>query len=281
MVGPQAQRRAVSHLCSRHGISQRRACGLTQFSRSTCRYRAKSKDKTAEERLIVLAFKRTTYEYRRLHQLLKREGQKINHKRVYAIYKKNGIARREKRKKRYTQQEKKPLVKPSKSNEIWAMDFMTDSCRNGEKMRTLNIIDLYARECLRIEVGRCLPSSKVISILDRLVLERGLPERIMVDNGPEYTSKIFKRWSERNRIDLEYITPGRPMENGYIESFNGKFREECLNQNWFQNISEASIIIEQWREECNNSRPHSALGYLTPKEYLKRKEEEITGKVYL
>lgn len=225
--------------------------------------------------------KRVTYGYRRLHHLLKREGYEINHKRVYAIYKKNELAKRKKKKKSLPQRERNPLKKASKPNEIWAMDFMMDSCGNGRKIRTLNIIDLYARECLKIEVGSSLPSSKVISILENLALERGLPERIIVDNGPEYTSKILRKWSERKQVCLDYITPGRPMENGYIESFNGKFREECLNQNWFQNISEASIIVEQWREDYNNNRPHSALGYLTPKEYLKSKKEEEIGKVYL
>jgi len=154
------------------------------------------------------------------------------------------------------------------------MDFMSDSCANGRKIRTLNIIDLYARECIKIEVASSLPSSKVISILDTLALERGLPQAITVDNGTEYTSKIIQQWSKEKAVHLDYIAPGRPMENGYIESFNGKFREECLNQNWFQNMSEASIIIEAWRKDYNNNRPHSALGYLTPNEYLRSKTEE-------
>lgn len=134
----------------------------------------------------------------------------------------------------------------SRPNERWAMDFVSDSCANGRKIRTLNILDLYARECIKIEVASSLPSSKVIPILDTLALERGLPQAITVDNGPEYTSKIIQQWSKEKEVYLDYIAPGRPMENGYVESFNGKFREECLNQNWFQNISEASIIIEEW-----------------------------------
>ena len=161
------------------------------------------------------------------------------------------------------------------------MDFMTDICSHGRKIRTLNILDIYARECLRIEVARSWPSQKVISVLDRIALERSLPERIIIDNSPEYIAKVLKEWAKRNQVALNYITPGKPMENGYIESFNGKFREECLNQNWFQNIKEASIIAEQWREDYNNNRPHSALGYLTPKEYLRQKEEEKIRKVYL
>lgn len=212
---------------------------------------------------------------------MKREGYKINHKKVYGIYTRNGLAKRKKKRKRPPQLARNPLPRAEKPNEIWAMDFMSDSCSNGRKIRTLNILDIYARECLQIEVASSLPSSKVISVLDRLALERGLPGRIIIDNGPEYTSKDLKVWAVRNQVALDYITPGRPMENGYIESFNGKFREECLNQNWFQNIAEASIIVEQWRKDYNNDRPHSSLGYLTPKEYLRRKKEEKIGKVYL
>lgn len=281
MVGPQAQRHAVKHLCSRHGLSQRRACGLSKICRSTCRYRPKPKDTIIEERLRQLAVARIAYGYRRLHNLLKREGYVINHKKVYGIYRKNKLARRKKKKKRYAKRIRNPLQTASQPNERWAMDFVSDSCANGRKIRTLNILDLYARECIKIEVASSLPSSKVITILDILALERGLPQAITVDNGPEYTSKIIQQWSKEKKVHLDYIAPGRPMENGYVESFNGKFREECLNQNWFQNISEASIIIEEWREDYNNNRPHSALGYLTPNEYLRSKKEEQQEKVYL
>ncbi len=158
---------------------------------------------------------------------------------------------------------------------------MADGCSNGRKIRTLNIIDLYARECLKIEVGHSIPSSKVIRVLEEIAQERGLPEKIFIDNGPEYTSKMLKEWAESKGVNLNYINPGRPMENGYIESFNGKFREECLNQNWFQNILEAAIIVEEWRKDYNNNRPHSSLGYLTPREYIRERNKEKPGKVYL
>jgi len=217
--------------------------------------------------LKELATKRISFGYRRLHALLKREGYTVNHKKVYWLYTKNNLA---KRKKKYLQQQRNPLKKAVKPNERWAMDFMSDSCANDRKLRTLNIIDLFARECLEIMVGNSLPSSKVIATLESLALERGLPEAITVDNGPEYTSKIIQSWAKNRGVHLDYITPGKPMENGYIESFNGKFREECLNQNWFQNLSMASQCIEKWRNDYNNKRPHSALGYLTPMEYLRK-----------
>ena len=205
----------------------------------------------------------------------------MNHKRVYALYKRNGLAKRRKKKKRYPEKKRNPLVKASKPNEIWAMDFMTDSCSNGRKIRTLNIIDQYARECLKIEVGHLMPCCKVVRILEEIEQERGLPEKIVIDNGPEYTSKMLKKWAESKRVSLSYISPGRPMENGYIESFNGRFREECLNQNWFQNILEAAKIVEEWRKDYNNNRPHSSLGYLTPMEYLRERNKEKPGTVYL
>jgi len=281
VVGPQAKRHAVNYLVAQHAISERKACGLAEASRSTCRYRSKPKDKTIEKRLIELANIRKSYGYRRLHILLKREGYVVNHKRVYALYGKNNLARRKKKKKRYAIRIRKPLKGATMPNERWAMDFMSDSCCNGRKIRTLNIIDLYARECIKIEVGGSLPSKKVVDSLDELAYERGLPKAITVDNGTEYTSKVLQEWSRVNGVHLDYTTPGRPMENGYVESFNGKFREECLDQNWFQNISEASIIIEEWRKDYNNNRPHSALGYLTPNEYLKSKTVEKPEKVYL
>jgi putative transposase len=271
----------VSHLCSRHKISQRRACGLASLSRSTCRYQPRKESSEVEKRLKVLAAKRISYGYRRLYHLLKREGYEVNHKRVYALYKRNGLAKRRKKKKRYPEKNRNPLVKASKPNEIWAMDFMTDSCSNGRKIRTLNIIDQYARECLKIEVGHSMPSCKVVRVLEEIAQERGLPEKIVIDNGPEYTSKTLKKWAESKGVSLNYINPGRPMENAYIESFNGKFREECLNQNWFQNILEAAIIVEEWRKDYNNNRPHSSLGYLTPIEYLRERNTEKPGKVYL
>ena len=149
------------------------------------------------------------------------------------------------------------------------MDFMTDNLTTGKKLRVFNVVDVFSRECPVIEIGISMPSSKVIEILDNLALERGLPETLKVDNGPEYTSEAICKWADRKGIILEYIPPGRPMENGHIESFNGKFREECLNQNAFKNMSEAKKIVEEWRVDYNELRPHSALGYKTPIEFLR------------
>ena len=262
-------------------MSERKACGLTHISRATCRYLPKVRDDSLERRLKELAGKHLAFGYRRLHALLRREGYKANHKRVYQLYQKNSLAKRHRKRKRYPARYREPLEEATRPNQRWAMDFMSDSYGNGSKLRTLNVMDIFARECLRIIVGSSLPSSKVIATLDQIADERGLPEAITLDNGPEYTSKTIQQWAEEKGVYFDYITPGRPMENGYVESFNGKFREECLNQNWFRNLKEAAIVIEDWRADYNTNRPHSALGYLTPKEFLEEFKTSKMEKVYL
>jgi len=273
VVSPQAKRDAVGYLITQHLLSERRACGLAKANRTTQRYAPLVNEGSIEKRLKELATKRLAYRYRRLHAILKKEGHEINHKKVYRLYRKNNLAKRKRKKKKYVKQERKPLKKATRPNERWAMDFMSDSCVNGRKLRTLNILDLFARECIEIVVGRSIPSSRVIATLESISRERGLPKVITVDNGPEYTSKIIREWAKEKGVELDYITPGRPMENGYIESFNGKFRDECLDQNWFIDLPKASKCIEEWRNDYNNERPHSALGYLSPREYLQKHEK--------
>lgn len=193
----------------------------------------------------------------------------MNHKRVYRLYKESGLVKRKRKRKKVINRSNHSLQQADRANQRWAMDFMSDGCENGSKLRTLNILDIFTRECPSIEVGSSLPAVRVVRTLDILAEERGLPEVITVDNGPEYTSKAIERWAIQRGVVFEYITPGRPMENGFIESFNGKFREECLDQNSFRNISEARIIIDLWRQDYNKERPHSALGYITPEEFAK------------
>lgn len=271
MVGSQAKRNAVSYLRSQHGLSERRACELSITARSTCRYQSKNNEESLlVKRLKVLAYKRRTFGYRRLHALLRREGFEVNHKRVYRLYREAGLLKRKRKNRKVMNRSSNPLKKAEKANQRWAMDFMSDSCENGNRLRTLNILDTFTRECPSIEIGSSLPTVKVIKTLDILADERGLPEAITVDNGPEYTSKAIERWAAEKGVVFEYITPGRPMENGFIESFNGKFREECLDQNSFRNISEAKKIIELWRQDYNKERPHSSLGYMTPEEFAEK-----------
>ena len=226
----------------------------------------------ANERLRVrlreLAEERRRWGYRRLHVLLKREGWVVNSKRVYRIYvEEQLIVRRRKRGRRICAQARVLLAAPARKNETWTMDFLQDALATGRKVRTLSIEDAYTREMLAIEVDTSLPALRVVRVLDKLRLERGLPVRIVIDHGTEFTSKTLDQWACANKVTLHFITPGRPMENGYIESFHGKFREECLNEHWFLTLDDARETIEDWRIDYNQVRPHSSLGYLTPEEF--------------
>jgi putative transposase len=226
----------------------------------------------ANERLRVrlreLAEERRRWGYRRLHILLEREGWQVNSKRVYRIYvEEKLVVRRRRRRRRICAEARVLLAAPTCPNETWTMDFLHDALANGRKLRTLSIEDAYTREMLVIEVDTSLPALRVVRVLDRLRLTRGLPTRIVIDNGTEFTSKALDQWAYENKVALHFITPGRPMENGYIESFHGKFREECLNEHWFLNLDDARETIESWRIDYNQVRPHSALGYLTPEEF--------------
>jgi putative transposase len=253
--------------------SERHACGQMEIVRAMVRYRPRAtRFAEANQRLRVrlreLAEDRRRWGYRRLHVLLKREGWKVNSKRVYRIYvEEKLIVRRRRRRRRICAQARVLLAAPTCPNQTWTMDFLHDALANGRKLRTLSIEDAYTREMLAIEVDTSLPALRVIRVLETLRLERGLPERIVIDNGTEFTSKALDQWAYENKVTLHFITPGRPMENGYIESFHGKFREECLNEHWFLTLDDARDTIENWRIDYNQVRPHSALGYLTPEEF--------------
>lgn len=273
MVGPQAEREAVPIFRAAAECSERHACGRMEIVRAMVRYRSRgTRFAEANQRLRVrlreLAEDRRRWGYRRLHVLLKREGWKVNSKRVYRIYvEEKLIVRRRKRRRRVRAQARVLLAAPTRPNETWTMDFLHDALANGRKLRTLSIEDAYTREMLAIEVDTSLPALRVVRVLEKLRMERGLPVRIVIDNGTEFTSKTLDQWAYENKVTLHFITPGRPMENGYIESFHGKFREECLNEHWFLTLDDARETIEAWRIDYNQVRPHSALGYLTPEEF--------------
>jgi putative transposase len=268
VVSSQAQSSAVNHLRLQHCLSERRACELVGAHRTTHRYqRKKDSDEALRGQIKALAYKRVTFGYRRIHALLKREGIVVNHKKVYRLYREEGLARRRRRGKKLSRSRLSPLTIATRPNEKWSMDFMSDSTADGRKFRVLNILDIFTRESLAIEVRRSFPSSAVIESLEKIAEERGFPEAIRMDNGPEYVSVAMLDWSQRRGVFLDYTTPGKPTENGHIESFNGKFREECLDQNAFSKLKEAQKIAEEWGAYYNNERPHSALGYKSPKEF--------------
>ncbi len=226
-------------------------------------------------RIREIAEVRIRYGYRRIHVLLLREGWHINHKRVYRLYREEGLNLRRKTKKRLKSVNRIPsTVLPNTLNECWAMDFVSDQFYNGKRFRTLTLIDLYSRECLALHVDKSITGEVVANVLDQVRKTKGLPQRIKVDNGPEFISKALDAWAYFNHIQLDYSRPGTPTDNAIIESFNGSFRDECLNTNWFLSLSDARDKIGRWKDDYNELRPHSSLTYLTPADFA-RKQAEI------
>jgi putative transposase len=222
------------------------------------------------ERLRTLAAEHPRWGYRRLHVLLEREMGVINRKRVYRLYRLDGLAVRRRKRKRAARAIRGVVQPAWRRGEAWAMDFMQDTLADGRRFRTLNILDTVTRECLRIEVDTSLPGKRVVRVLDQLVERHGIPTQITVDNGPEFTGQALDAWAYRHGVGLDFIDPGKPMQNGYLESFNGKFRDECLNLHWFLTLDDARRMIATWEEEYNTTRPHSALGNQPPAVYALR-----------
>lgn len=232
------------------------------------RYRPKWDDDAAlRQRLRELAGQRKRFGSPRLHIMLKREGLVINQKRTERIYREEGLALRRKRRRKGAAGSRVIMPPPEKPNQRWSMDFVTDSIVTGRRFRALAIVDDFSRECPAIEVDTSLGGSRVVGVLERLTETRGLPEVITMDNGPEFAGKVLDEWAYRKGVKLNFIRPGKPIENAYAESFNGRFRDECLNTNWFMNLRHARDIIEDWRKDYNEVRPHSSLNDRTPTEY--------------
>jgi len=252
--------------------SERRACELAGMGRSSYRYQARSRDDgPLQERLRDLAVERRRFGYRRLTVMLRREGWAVNPKRVYRLYRAEGLAVRTKRRgKRAAGVARVLRALPTAANQVWTMDFTQDALASGRKFRTLNLMDGYTREAVAIEADTSLPGARVVRVLEGLRQRRGLPQQIVVDNGTEFTSRVVDQWAYQRGVQLHFIDPGQPVQNAFIESFNGKFRDECLNENWFMSVAEAREKIEAWRRDYNQVRPHSALGYQAPEEFAKQ-----------
>ena len=218
-----------------------------------------------------LAFRHRRFGYRRLCVLLRREFV-VNHKRVYRLYREEGLKIRMKRRKKRYAPPRMPLATPADINQRWSVDFVSDQFSNGRRFRTFNVVDDFSRECLAIEADTSLSGERVARILERLIDFRGQPKQIVADNGTEFTSRAFLAWTSERKIDLHFIDPGRPQQNAFVESFNGKFRDECLNEHWFRDLNEAQLKIERWRVEYNTERPHMSLGNLTPEEYVRAQQ---------
>jgi putative transposase len=276
MVSPQARRAAVTALMTERHVGVSRACGLIGISRSMYRYRSRRPESAALcSRIREFAAAKRRYGYRRIHVLLKREGWSVNIKRTYRLYREAGLAVRRRSRKRIGPFERRPLLKPTTANVSWSMDFVADTLADGRRLRCLTIVDDCTRECLALEVDTSITGARVVGVLERLADIRGLPLSITVDHGPEFEGKALDAWAYARGLTLAFIRPGKPVENAYIESFNGRFRDECLNEHWFVTMAQARAIIERWRIEYNTERPHSSLDNRTPEEYARARQQQV------
>lgn len=245
-------------------LSERRVCRLLGLSRSVLHYTSQRRDDGLQRRLVELAGERRRFGYRRLHILVEREGFVVNHKRVHRLYREAGLAVRKRRKRERVAVERRPLQIPSGPNHTWSMDFVFDALANGRPIKCLTVVDDCTKEAVEIAVARRINGQGVADILEAVCRFRGYPTAIRTDQGPEFTGRALDQWASANDVKLVLIQPGKPTQNAYIESFNGKFRDECLNEHWFVSLEHAKATITAWRRDYNEVRPHSSLGNHTP-----------------
>lgn len=266
MVTAAARRRAVTEARTA-GLTERQACRYTGFSRSSQRYLTSRPPQAALcERLLTLATLRPRWGYRRLHWLLRREGHQVNRKRVYRLYRELGLVVRRRKRKRVAVP-RTPLLLPARPTQRWSMDFISDALADGRKFRSLTLVDDFTRDSPAIETDFSLPGERVVAVLERVGARRGFPEVIVCDNGPEFTGQVLDQWAHQRGVRLHFIEPGKPVQNAFAESFNGRLRDECLNDSWFVSLADAQQTIEAFRRDYNTARPHSSLGDRTPSEY--------------
>ena len=250
-------------------VSERRACRYTGFARSSQRYRTCRPARTElRARLQTLATERPRWGYRRLYVLLRREGYVVNRKLVQRVYREEGLHVRRRKRKRVAVP-RVPLPSPSAPNERWSMDFVSDALGDGRKFRALTRVDDFTRESPAIEVDFSLPGERVVRVLDQLAVTRGLPTTLVCDNGPEFAGQALDQWAHTRGVALQFIQPGKPIQNAFAESFNGRLRDECLNESWFVSLADAQQTIEAWRVDYNVARPHSGLADRTPAEFAR------------
>lgn len=256
----------MQYLQQQHAFSQRRACRLAGISRTTGQYRPRpQRDARLRQRLREFAAERHRFGYRRLWSLLRREGYLVNHKRIERLYREEGFTlprcdgKRAKRRRCHS-----PLVSPTCIDQHWAMDFIVDRLTTGRRLRVLTVEDTFSRECLAIEADSSLTGQRVVQVLTRLADQHRCPQTITVDNGPEFICKAVAQWATEHHVHLHFIRPGTPTDNPYIESFQGRLRDECLNEHLFHSVADAQAKLDHWRQDYNTVRPHSALHYRTP-----------------
>ena len=250
-------------------LSERRACRLVGLSRDSFRNPPMASEQTQALRcrIVDIAHQRRRFGYRRMHDLLRRDFPGVNHKRVYRLYREANLAVRKRKKSKRPLNERVPLQLAKAVNEVWSMDFVSDSLSNGRRLKYLTVADDFSHECVDIAVDWGISGEYVTRVLDRAAIFRGYPLAVRTDNGPEFTSRAFMAWAHSHGVRHILIQPGRPMQNGYIESFNGKFRDECLNEQWFETLQQARSTIALWRQDYNELRPHSSIGRIPPSRF--------------
>lgn len=271
---PEAKREAVAHLCNAHEVSQRRACKVLQVDRSGVRYRSVRPDDVDLRKAIRdVARERRRFGYRRIGVMLERDGITMNHKKLRRLYREEKLQVRKRGGRKRALGTRRPMVLPSRVNERWSLDFVSDAFTDGRRFRILAVIDDYSRECLALVADTSLSGGRVARELNAVIARRrAKPKTIVSDNGTEFTSMAILKWCQETKIGWYYIAPGKPMQNGFVESFNGSFRDECLNETLFSSLTDARHHITLWKEDYNDTRPHSSLGNLTPREYTQNQD---------
>ncbi len=271
MVSAPARRRQAEYAKVR-GLSERKACALTWVARSALRYESRmhEKDAPALAAMSLLSAQYPRYGYRRIQVFLERQGLRMSTDRTWRLWRKAGLQVPRKRPKKRIALSRPRPQSPIAAGQVWAYDFVFDACANGQQLKCLTVVDEYTRESLAIDVAGSIRSGRVIEVLSQLISAHGAPKILRSDNGPEFVSRALLRWAANENLDMALIDPGKPWQNGTAESFNGKFRDECLSMEWFRNRVEAKVVIEQWRQHYNDVRPHSSLGNQTPAAFKKK-----------
>lgn len=268
---PDGKRQAVVHLCEVHGVSQRRACDVLQVDRSTVRYQSKRIDDAGQREAIKrIAKERRRFGYRRINVMLQREGIQMNHKKLRRIYAEEKLQVRRRGGRKRALGTRRPMEVPNGANQRWSLDFVSDAFTDGRRFRILTVVDDFTKENVLLVPDTSISGQRVTRELDQAFAERGQPRTIVSDNGTEFTSMAILKWVQDNGLDWHYIQPGKPTQNAFIESFNGKLRDECLNETLFSSLADAREELAKWQEDYNNHRPHSSIGNLTPSEFAEK-----------
>ena len=275
MVTPGVKRAAVAHLCRAHQVGQQRACSVLGVDRSSVRYRSvRADDAELRKAMKAVAGERRRFGYRRVHVMLEQQGWRVSQKKLRRLYREEKLRVRKRGGRKRALRTRRPMLVPERPNERWSLDFVSDAFTDGRRFRVLAIVDDFSRECLALVADTSLSGLRVTRELTAVMARRGWPSTIVSDNGTELISMAVLRWCQETRIDWHYIAPGKPMQNAFVEPFNGSFRDELLNQTLFSTLAEAQEKITAWNEDYNRKRPHSSLGNLTPQEFAKKSRLE-------